>query len=94
MACLITKYLNSALLKSHDGQKGVNEGLTTLETALSWRVLMAVPKSASFRMPPASSKFSGFRSLWMMPCVQRPFPQRRQYTYVNPIVYNLTCAVT
>ena len=46
--------------------------LTTLETALSWRVLMAVPKSASFRMPPASSRFSGFRSLWMMPCAQRP----------------------
>lgn len=63
-----------ASLNSHDGQKRVSAWLTTLETALSWRVLMAVPKSASFRMPPASSKFSGFRSLWIMPCVQKPFP--------------------
>ena len=43
--------------------------LTTRDTALSVRTLMAVPKSATFRMPPASSKFSGFKSLCRMPCV-------------------------
>ena len=42
--------------------------LTTLETALSRRTLMAVPKSASLNTPPASRRFSGFRSLCRMPC--------------------------